>query len=65
LCNGLGRAIDNTPDKFKTLRKIAQKYLRDYITSIYSIKAAEKKIKETEINALKRNDSLKRPFVEM
>jgi hypothetical protein len=37
--------MDNTPDKYKSLKKISQKYLRDYITSIYSIKAAEKKIK--------------------
>jgi hypothetical protein len=40
LYNGLARAFENTPEKYKSLKKIAQKYLRDYITSIYSIKAA-------------------------
>ncbi len=55
LCNGLARAFDNAPEKYKSLKKIAQKYLRDYITSIYSIKAAEKRIKETELQAQKKN----------
>jgi hypothetical protein len=54
ICNGLGRAFDNTPEKYKSLKKIVQKYLRDYIVSIYSIKASEKRIKESELQAHKR-----------
>jgi hypothetical protein len=41
----LARAFENTPEKYSTVRQIAKKHLRDYITSIYSVKAAEKKIK--------------------
>jgi hypothetical protein len=40
VCNGLLRAIDNYSDRYKTIRKIVNKYMRDYITSIYLVKAA-------------------------
>jgi hypothetical protein len=49
IVDGLKRALENSPESYKQINKIAKKYLRDYVPSIYLLKKAEKKIKEMEI----------------
>jgi hypothetical protein len=54
--------MENTPDRYKHVSKVARKYLRNYITSIFLIKGAERKIKEMEIQVKKSIDLIsKRP----
>ena len=44
--NGLSRALENSStEKYKIIRKIVNKQMRDYITSIYLVKAAERRVK--------------------
>lgn len=43
--NGLARAMENDKD-YHVIRKVVDKYMRDFVTSIFLIKAAERKIKE-------------------
>ena len=57
--NGLARAMENGRD-YHVVRKVVDKYMRDFVTSIFLIKAAERKIKEVEIKAKKNLSTLKR-----
>lgn len=43
--NGLARAMENDTN-YSLIRNIVDKYMRDFVTSIFLIKAAERKIKE-------------------
>lgn len=52
--------MENTPDRYKHVSKVARKYLRNYITSIFLIKGAERKIKEMEIQVKKNIDLVNR-----
>ena len=57
--NGLARAMENDRD-YHVVRKVVDKYMRDFVTSIFLIKAAERKIKEVEIRTKKNLTTLKR-----
>lgn len=61
LVDGLRRAFENVPDSYRQINKIAKKYLRDYVPSIFLLKKAEKKIKEMEIQSRKEPETSKRP----
>lgn len=61
LVDGLRRAFENVPDSYRQINKIAKKYLRDYVLSIFLLKKAEKKIKEMEIQSRKEPETYKRP----
>lgn len=54
-----------SPKRYSHISKLARKILREYVGSIFLIKAAERKIKEMEMiqrrNA-ERSRSLKRPL---
>jgi lysyl-tRNA synthetase class I len=55
--DGLRRAMQNSPQDYRQIAKIARKYLRDYVPSIYLLKKAEKKIREMEM-ATRREETL-------
>jgi hypothetical protein len=42
---GLKRTLENTPERYELVSKVAKKCIRNYISSIYLVKAAERKIK--------------------
>ena len=60
LVDGLRRAFENAPESYRQINKIAKKYLRDYVPSIFLLKKAEKKIKEMEIHSRKEPETNKR-----
>lgn len=53
MVDGLRRAFENMPDSYRQINKIAKKYMRDYVPSIFLLKKAERKIKEMEIQSRK------------
>jgi hypothetical protein len=66
LSSGLRRAMENTPERYELIQKVALKNLRVYVNSIYLVKGAEKKIKEIEIEFKKKGtDPHKRSHQDM
>ncbi len=56
--SGVRRAIENEEDKrVKVLKKVVNKMVRDYVTSIYLVKAAERRIKEVEFKIYRNQQS--------
>ena len=49
LVNGLSRALETVPDRYAHISKLSRKIMREYVGSIYSVKTAERKIKEMEM----------------
>lgn len=45
ILDGLSRAIKLVPDRYPYISKVARKYLRDFVPSIFLVKVAERKIK--------------------
>ncbi|CAM6000900.1 unnamed protein product [Sphagnum balticum] len=41
--------MENYPDRYAHISRLARKHIRNYITSIFLVKGAERKIKEMEI----------------
>lgn len=60
---GLGKAKRAVPHKeYIQIRKVINNLMRDYLNTIFSIKSAEKKIKEQEIMIDKGQEiEIKRP----
>lgn len=44
--DGLRRALQTLPDRYPQISKVARKIVREYVGSIFSVKSAEKQIKE-------------------
>jgi hypothetical protein len=61
---GLRRALQNAPEEYRQVGKVARKYLRDYVPSIYLLKKAEKKIREMEMEARRESTGGKRVLPE-
>ena len=47
---GLRRAKETLPFRYSHISKLARKIMRDYVGTIYSVKTAERKIREMEMN---------------
>jgi hypothetical protein len=60
---GLRRALQTLPERYSHINKLARKIMREYVGSIFSVKTAERKIKEMEMSERRlgiQTSSLKR-----
>jgi hypothetical protein len=58
MVSGLKRALENDTERYGHVSKVARKYMRTYVTSIFLIKGAERKIKEMEMQVKREGDSI-------
>jgi hypothetical protein len=56
MVSGLKRALENDSERYRHISKVARKYMRVYVTSIFLIKGAERKIKEMEMQVKREAD---------
>jgi hypothetical protein len=58
MVSGLKRALENDNERYGHVSKVVRKYMRTYVTSIFLIKGAERKIREMEMQVKREADSI-------